>query len=178
METTVSARRVYEAMFVIDSGDAAQWDELSKTLSAMLVHHGAEIIGLTRWDERKLAFTIAKRKRATYVLAFFALTSGEKVVDIEHDLSLSEKVLRTLVLKADHFTVADMRMQLGEDIVEAVAQSLMAERGEKEAIPVVAVAKPSITSIEAEAAAPAADAGAERRPRAERPTSRDADENA
>ncbi len=67
-------------------------------------------------------------------------------------------------------------MQLGEDIIQSVAASLMAERGEKEAIPVVAVAKPTVTSIEAEAAAPVADAGAEpRRPRPERPTAVDFD---
>ena len=167
---------MYEAMFVVDSGDAAQWDDLSKHLSGILTRHGAEVVGITRWDERKLAFTIARRKRGTYVLAFFALVKGEPVMDIEHDMLLSEKILRSLVLKADHFTVADMRMQLGEDIVQAVAESLMAERGEKEAMPVVAVAKPTVTSIEAEAAAPKFDEGAgPRRPRAERPTAVDFD---
>jgi ribosomal protein S6 len=167
---------VYEAMFVIDSGDAAQWEDLTKHVAGILTRRGAEVIGITRWDERKLAFTIARRKRATYVLAFFALTQGEPVMEIEHDLLLSEKVLRSLVLKADHFTVADMRMQLGEDIVQAVAESLMAERGEKEAIVAAAVAKPTVTSVEAEAAAPRSDeSDGPRRPRPERPTAVDFD---
>jgi small subunit ribosomal protein S6 len=174
---TNQVRRVYEAMFMVDSGDAAQWEDLTKHISGILTRHGAEVVGITRWDERKLAFTIARRKRGTYVLAFFALTKGEPVMEIEHDFLLSEKVLRSLVLKADHFTVADMRMQLGEDIVPAVADSLMAERGEKEALAAAAVAKPTVTSVEAEAAAPRGDDdGGRRRPRSERPMAVDFDD--
>lgn len=122
--------RVYEAMFLVDSGDAAVWDELTKHLAGLLTRNGAEIIGMTRWDERKLGFTIAGRKRGTYVLAFFGLASGAGVVEIERDCRLSEKVLRSIFLKADHFTVADMRMQLGEDINADAAQKIMTERGE------------------------------------------------
>jgi len=134
--------RVYEAMFLADSGDAAIWDEMSKHLASMLTRSGATLIGMTRWDDRKLSYPIMGRKRGTYVLAFFILQSGAGVVEIERDCRLSEKVLRALILKADHFTVADMRMQLGEDIREDVAQKLMAERGEKAVAAAAVVAKP------------------------------------
>ena len=135
-------------MFLVDGGDAAAWSDLVKHLEHILTRSGAGIIGITRWDERKLAYTIAKRKRGTYVLAFFGLTDGKAVVEIEHDCRLSEKVLRSIILKADHFTVADMRMQLGEDLREDVARKLMAERGEKETVAAVVAAKPSRTGEE------------------------------
>ena len=153
-----TATRVYEAMFLVDSGDASSWDDLTKHLAQILTRSGAELIGLTRWDERKLAYTIKKRKRGTYVLAFFALTNGGAVAEIERDCRLSERVLRTLILTADHFTVADMRMQLGEDTREDVANRLMAERGEHEGA-ARAVAKPS-HAAETPAAGPAAGAPA------------------
>ena len=161
--------RVYEAMFLVDSGDAAVWDEMIKHLSSMLTRSSATLIGMTRWDERKLSYTIKGRKRGTYVLAFFILQSGAGVVEIERDCRLSEKVLRTLLLKADHFTVAGMRLQLGEDIREDVAQKLMAERGEQAVAAAVVVAKPPRSSEAAPAegtpAAPEPPAPYERRRR-------------
>ncbi|KPK46503.1 MAG: hypothetical protein AMK72_09775 [Planctomycetes bacterium SM23_25] len=63
------------------------------------------------------------------------MASGDGVAEIEHDCRLSEKILRALVLKADHFTVADMRVQLGEDLREDVAKKVMAARGEQETPP-------------------------------------------
>jgi small subunit ribosomal protein S6 len=124
--------RVYEAMFVIDSGDAAVWDEMTSHIANILTRQGAEIIGITRWDERKLAFPIAKRKRGTYVLAFFAMGDAGAIHEIETDCRLSEKILRVLVLKADHFTVLDMKAQLGDDIRQDVAERVRLSRGEKE----------------------------------------------
>ena len=137
--------RVYEAMFLVDSGDAAAWNDLAKHLAGILTRSGADIIGITRWDERKLAYTVARRKRGTYVLAFFVLLKGAAVTEIERDCRLSEKVLRCIILRADHFTVADMRMQLGEDIHEDVAQRLFIERGEEAlaAAAAAVVAKPA-----------------------------------
>ena len=150
---------MYEAMFLVDSGDAAAWNDLAKHLANILTRSGAEIIGITRWDERKLAYTVARRKRGTYVLAFFILKTGAPVAEIERDCSLSEKVIRTIILRADHFTVANMRMQLGEDIHEDVAQRLFIERGEEALAAAAAaaaiVAKPAHTGetvVAAEAA--------------------------
>jgi len=153
-------------MFLVDSGDAAAWSDLAKHLANILTRSGAEIIGITRWDERKLAYTIRKRKRGTYVLGFFVLQKGDAVVEIERDCRLSEKVLRCIILRADHFTVANMRMQLGEDVHEDVAQRLFIERGEEAlaalaaaaaAAAAVVVAKPAgagETAVAAETALP------------------------
>jgi len=166
-------------MFLVDSGEAAVWDDLTKHLAGLLTHSGAELIGLTRWDERKLAYPVAKRKRGTYVLAFFLLRSGgAPVAEIERDCLLSEKVLRVLILKADHFTVAAMRLQLGEDLREDVAKRLREERGEPEALADAAAAsaepgrgvaaKPTRSSDAEAGAAQAEDASAEAEPRTER----------
>ena len=146
--------RVYEAMFLVDSGDAAAWGDLTKHIANIFTRSGAEIIGITRWDERKLAFTIKRRKRGTYVLAFFLLKSGALLPEIERDALLSEKILRSIILRADHFTVAGMRMQLGEDVHEDVAQKLIAERGETATVAAAVVAKPTHYGEETPAAEP------------------------
>jgi small subunit ribosomal protein S6 len=149
---TTNPTRVYEAMFLVDTGDAAIWDDLTKHIEDILGRRGGELIGITRWDERKLAYPVAKHKRGTYVLTFFHMPDGDAVHEIENDCRLSEKILRVLVLKADHFTVADMRLQLGEDTRNDVAEKVMAARGENELPP---------PDVEAEAGAePPADAPA------------------
>jgi ribosomal protein S6 len=131
-------------MFLVDSALAAAWDDLSKHLRDVLQRNGAEIIGLTRWDERKLAYPVGRQKRGTYVLSFFCLENGAAVAEIERDGRLSEKILRTLILKADHFKVGDMRMQLGEDFSEDVAKKLADARGEDlSAARAAIVAKPA-----------------------------------
>ena len=152
---TTNPIRVYEAMFLVDTGDAAIWDDLTKHIEDILGRSGGELIGITRWDERKLAYPVAKQKRGTYVLTFFHMPDGDGVHEIENDCRLSEKILRVLVLKADHFTVADMRLQLGEDTRDDVAAKVMAARGEKEPPPPDAEAE---AGAEPPAAAPASEA--------------------
>jgi small subunit ribosomal protein S6 len=148
-------------MFLVDAALAAAWDDLSKHILDILKRNGAEVIGLTRWDERKLAYTVEKQKRGTYVLAFFCLADGGAVAEIEHDCRLSEKVLRTLILRADHFTVGGMRMQLGEDFSEDVGKKLAEERGEDlSAAHAPIVAKPAGSTEGAPAAKPSAPAPA------------------
>jgi len=150
--------RLYEAMFLVDTGDAAIWDDLTRHLEGILNRVGAEVIGITRWDERKLAYPVGKHKRGTYVLAFFSMREGTGVSEIEHACRLSEKVVRALVLRADHFKVRDMRVQLGEDIRDDVAARIMEMRGETEPEPDVpepeTEAEPEAEPAQAEPAQP------------------------
>ena len=123
-------KRVYEAMFLVDPAVAAMWDDLTKQISGILTRHSAEILGITRWDERKLAYTVQRQKRGTYVLAFFTVAAAGALAEIERDCQLTEQILRVLIVRADQFKVSDMRLQLGEDINEEVARKLVEERGE------------------------------------------------
>jgi small subunit ribosomal protein S6 len=125
-----SEPRVYEGMFLIEPGVASMWDDLTKNLHGLLERHGADVVGITRWDERKLAYPVKKERRGTYVLSFFTLTDPSTLAAIEHDARLDENILRLLVVRADQFTVADMRHQLGEDVDDAVAARLTEVRGE------------------------------------------------
>jgi small subunit ribosomal protein S6 len=145
---TLSETRVYEAMFLVDPSVASNWDDLRKHLGDVLERHGATIVGITRWDERRLAYTVEKAKRGTYVLSFFGLENGGAVADIERELQLSDQALRVLITRADHFTVADMRTQLGSDVVEDVASRLESER----TIDLKAAAKAAEAAAEAKAA--------------------------
>ena len=111
METIVNNKKLYEAMFLVDSAEAASdWEGINKLITSILERAGAEIISLKKWDERKLAYTIKKQIRGTYILCYFRVDGG-KIKDIERDVRLSERIMRVLILKAEHLTEQDIEKE-------------------------------------------------------------------
>ena len=106
MKTVV--KRLYEGMFLVDSALAASdWDGVNDAIKTVLERSEAEIVSIRKWDECKLAYDIKGKSRGTYILAYFRV-DGEKVASIERDAQLSEKIIRVLVLNAEHMTEADI----------------------------------------------------------------------
>ncbi len=106
MET--AATRLYEGMFLIDSAEAARaWDEVVNNITTILQRAGAEIVSMHKWDERPLAYKISKVLRGTYILVYFRVAGG-KISEIEKDIQLSERLMRALILRADHLTQQDI----------------------------------------------------------------------
>ena len=139
METAV--KKLYEGMFLIDSAEAARdWDGIIELVTKMLTKADAEIVSLRKWDERPLAYTIRRCARGTYILAYFR-AGGQKIHEIERDVQLSERIMRVLILKADHLTEED------------IAKATPATRSQQPADQGVA---PAGTKQQPEQAAPAA----------------------
>jgi Ribosomal protein S6 len=85
---------------------------------------------MRKWDERRLAFEIDKQKRGTYILAY-ANVPGDQVGHIERDVQISERLLRVLIVKADHLTAEEIAAQDDRQGL-AVEAKLRAERGAAE----------------------------------------------
>jgi small subunit ribosomal protein S6 len=106
LETAV--KKLYEGMFLIDSAEAARdWDGIIDFITKILTRAEAEIVSVRKWDERPLAYPIRRCTRGTYILAYFR-AGGQKIHEIERDVQLSERIMRVLILKADHLTEADI----------------------------------------------------------------------
>ncbi|MBN2019099.1 MAG: 30S ribosomal protein S6 [Sedimentisphaerales bacterium] len=117
-----SVKKLYESMFLIDSAEAARdWDGILDFIRKILTKAEAEIISMRKWDERPLAYPVGRCTRGTYILAYIRV-NGQKVGDIERDVRLSERIMRALILRADHLTEEDM------------AKDTPAERTEKQRI--------------------------------------------
>lgn len=93
----------YEAMFLLDPAMASDWSAAEAEVKRVLDRAEAKVLGMKKWDERKLAYPIGRNKRGLYVLTFFE-ASPEKIGPLERDCTLSEKVLRVLVLRRDRLT--------------------------------------------------------------------------
>lgn len=93
----------YEAMFLLNPATVPEWTAGEAEIRRLLERAEAQIVALKRWDERKLAYEIGKQKRGVYGLVFFE-AAGDKIAPLERDATLSEAVLRLLVVRADGMT--------------------------------------------------------------------------
>lgn len=105
METIV--KKLYEAMFLVDSAEAADWDAVITTIKNILEKAEAEIVSIRKWDERKLAYEINGKTKGTYILCYFRAEGG-RIQDIERDVQLSERIMRVLILSAEQITQEDI----------------------------------------------------------------------
>lgn len=98
----------YEAMFLLSQAQAADFAGAVAHVRQLVEKHGANILALRKWDERRLAYEIKKQKRGIYLLCYFS-APAEKMGEVERSCNLSEGILRVLITRADHLTVDEMK---------------------------------------------------------------------
>ncbi|GAB4383517.1 MAG: hypothetical protein Kow0022_03560 [Phycisphaerales bacterium] len=94
---------LYEIMFLISQATASNLSGVLEHINHLIERAEGEVVAMQKWDERRLAYEIDKQKRGLYLLAYVKMT-GEAVAGFERDCNLSELLLRTLVLRADHLS--------------------------------------------------------------------------
>ena len=127
-ESRISA---YEAMFVASQAEAADFSGLIDHINTLLERAGAELVAMQKWDERRLAFEIDKQRRAVFILTYFR-SPTESIARLERDVRISERLLRALVVRADHLTEEEMLAFDAREELKTEAK-LRAERAAKEA---------------------------------------------
>ena len=98
--------RQYEGMFLVGPS-LSDGDKALEPVKRILDRAAAEVLVCKKWDERKLAFEVARQKRGVYVLTYFKV-DGVRIPDIERDVQLSEEVLRVMVVSAEKLTAEQM----------------------------------------------------------------------
>lgn len=100
--------KLYEAMFLVDSAEAsADWDGIITAIKNILKKAKAEIVSIKKWDDRKLAYEINGHTRGTYILCYFR-AEGRRLREIERNVQLSERIMRVLILRAEHKQAEDI----------------------------------------------------------------------
>jgi small subunit ribosomal protein S6 len=126
--------RLYEGMFLFPQSAAADLGGAVEHVREILARGGAEIVSLVKWDERRLAYDIAGNKRGLYLLTYFRAPVNA-LARIERDCNLSEKLLRSLVLKAEHMLPEHMQNEEGQkrlaDEIALRGERAMAEAAEQ-----------------------------------------------
>ncbi|MCZ6834389.1 MAG: 30S ribosomal protein S6 [Planctomycetota bacterium] len=91
----------YEGLFLFPQSAAGDLQGALDHLKQILAKAEVEIISLSKWDERRLAYEIKGNKRGIYFLTFFK-ADASKIQGIERDCNLSEQLLRIMITRADN----------------------------------------------------------------------------
>ena len=97
----------YEVMFLLDPAFASKEEAADKEINRLMERASGQIIARHRWDERRLAYEIKRRKRGVYFLVYMRAPSAS-IPSLERDVQLSEGILRVLVTRADHVSEEKM----------------------------------------------------------------------
>ena len=103
--------KTYEAMFLLDPALSSDFSTAEGEVKRILERAEAEMLGLSKWDERKLAYPIRNHKRGLYILCYFKAGST-KIADLERDVRLSESVVRALILAKEGMTTEQIEKSL------------------------------------------------------------------
>ena len=143
-------KRLYEGMFLVDSAQAAaDWDGVIGAIETILKKSKVEIVSIRKWDECQLAYEIEHKRRGTYILTYFR-SDGGKIGNIERDVQLSERVMRVLILKADHMCQEDIDKPTPAMVAEKRAEDSLAKAAEIAAAEEAAEKAAIVDAIETE----------------------------
>jgi small subunit ribosomal protein S6 len=124
--------KTYEGMFLLDAGHS-DFEAVAEPVRQVLTRIGADVLNLKPWDERRLAYTIKGRKRGLYVLTYFKAEPG-RLDELQHEIHLSEPILRAMVLSADHVSEEQINAETPATLQRA--RRAAAEARKAEAAPV------------------------------------------
>lgn len=108
----------YELMVILDPGidERTVAPSIDKFLGVIRTA-GGDVQEVDIWGKRRLAYEIKKHNEGIYVVVNFTATP-EATAELERQLSLSEAVLRTKVLRADEL-IAQRAAQAKHDQAKA-----------------------------------------------------------
>ena len=112
--------KCYEGLFLFPQTAASDLQSAVDHLKDILARAEVKIIGLRKWDERRLAYEIKRNRRGLFFLVYFEAPPNA-IAHIERDCNLSEQVLRSMVIRAEHLTreqmeAADGQSELADEI--------------------------------------------------------------
>ena len=168
---------LYEAMFLFPQSAVSDLQASVDHIREMVEKRGGEILSLQKWDERRLAYDIKGNKRGLYFLMHFRI-DGSQLSLIERDSNLSEKLLRSMFLRADHLseeevTASDKRAEIEDEIRMRAAEP--ATTGAQAAVATHASAESATATAEAEPSPEGPAPEGEQTPAPESPEATEAD---
>ncbi len=110
----------YEGLFLFAQTAAGDLQSAVDHLKEILTRAEVKIISFRKWDERRLAFEIERNRRGLFFLVYFE-APGSAIARIERACNLSEQVLRSMMIRAEHLTreqmeAADGQAELADEI--------------------------------------------------------------
>jgi small subunit ribosomal protein S6 len=78
-----------------------QVDVIAGKVADLVKKHKGKVVKTEQWGLRTLAYTIKKHKKGYYSMFGLSVTGAEALMDIEHQLKLSDDVIRFMTVAVD-----------------------------------------------------------------------------
>jgi len=89
--------RLYECMWLVDANSGREdYNKIVAALKEIIEKGGGSWINGDKWEERRLAYPIKKKKRGLYVISHFSAVT-EAVTKIDRQARLSDIVMRHMI---------------------------------------------------------------------------------
>jgi small subunit ribosomal protein S6 len=97
-------------MFLVNQSAAAAFGDVLEHINHLFERADATVVAMKKWDERRLAYEIDKQRRGVYFLVYFRAPTTA-VAGIERDCNLGERIMRVMILNAEHLSDEDIALQ-------------------------------------------------------------------
>jgi small subunit ribosomal protein S6 len=95
---------LYELTFILRQDVAnSEIKKITEKLSSVIKEGGGEILKEEYWGLRPLAYIIKKNKKGHYTMLVFKTSASEVLQELKRIISLSEDIIRDLVIKIKGF---------------------------------------------------------------------------
>lgn len=110
--------QIYETLVLLDNDVVrADWKKAKAIVTDTITKYDGTIHCCRRWDEKRLAYPINRKNRATYYLTYFEMP-GDKIPGFRRDFELNERVLRSLIVCVDEVPEEERKLAAEEDGTE------------------------------------------------------------
>mgnify|MGYP001399649603 CR=1 FL=1 len=121
----------YQAMFLLDNEEvrAQGFNATRDWVRTTLEKHGADVKVLRLWAEQALAYPIAGRKRATYLMGW-VMAGQETVSAVKREMYLLGPVFRILFLREDEIPEDELGVGIEDadvDVPEEIEEEYVEE---------------------------------------------------
>jgi len=122
----------YESLFIVDvqNGETVAKETVSKFTA--LIEQNAEIVEITKWGKRRLAYPINDKNEGYYTIVTFK-SAPEFPTELERLYNIDEQIMRSMTIRLDHEAVASVKAapvaetKADEPVAEAKADEPVAE---------------------------------------------------
>jgi len=154
--TDIAIIRDYESLYIIDPNlTDEQIQAITDKYSQIITQNGGEVLSVERWDKRRLAYEVARKREGIFILMYFR-SEAKVASELDRLMRINEDVMRHLIVRDEQGQAAAAVERVAKAASKAAEKQAEAEAAtEAEESPAEAE-----TSAEAEEAPAEAEAEA------------------
>ena len=90
----------YETMFIVDASKGEEAIKATVDKFTGLISSNAELVEVSEWGKRRLAYPINDMNEGYYVVATFKAEAGVPV-ELDRNYNIDENIMRSMIVKLD-----------------------------------------------------------------------------